>query len=128
MKLYNLFRFVCYCLLIAAITGPKVWASAPAKDYYQLKIYHYKNQAQETRLEQYLEQAYVPAIHRAGIKNVGIFKPVTQQDTDRKIYVFTPFSSLDKLAGVEQRLQTDPKYLADGKDYIDAEYKNSPYS
>jgi hypothetical protein len=103
-------------------------ANAPARDYYQLKIYHYKSQAQETRLEHYLQQAYVPAIHRAGIKNVGIFKPVTQQDTDRRIYVFTPFSSLDKLAGIEQLLQTDAKYLADGKDYIDADYKNAPYT
>jgi hypothetical protein len=75
-----------------------------------------------------LQQAYVPAIHRAGIKHVGIFKPVTQPDTDRRIYVFTPFSSLDKLAGIEQLLQTDAKYLADGKDYIDADYKNAPFT
>jgi hypothetical protein len=54
--------------------------------------------------------------------------PIAQQDTDRKIYVFTPFSSLDKLAGIEQQLQTDAKYLADGKDYIDADHKNAPYN
>ncbi|MFC0513581.1 NIPSNAP family protein [Mucilaginibacter angelicae] len=128
MTLYNPFRFVCFCLLLTVIFSSNVRANAPALNYYQLKIYHYKNAAQETRIEQYLQQAYVPAIHRAGIKNVGVFKPVTQQDTDRKIYVFTPFSSLDKLAGIEQRLQADTKYQADGKDYIDADYKNSPYS
>jgi hypothetical protein len=105
-----------------------VHANSAARDYYQLKIYHYKTQAQETRIEQYLQQAYVPAVHRAGIKNVGVFKPVTQQDTNRTIYVFTPFSTLDKLAGIEQRLLADAKYLADGKDYIDADYKDSPYT
>jgi len=128
MKLYHLYRLVGLCLTIILSTILNAGANAPARDYYQLKIYHYKNQEQESRLEQYLQQAYVPAIHRAGIKYVGVFKPVTQQDTDRSIYVFTPFSSLNKLAGIEQELQADTKYLADGKDCIDADYKNAPYN
>jgi hypothetical protein len=128
MKLHRPSGFICLSLLIILIVSLNAGAKAPARDYYQIKIYHYKTQDQETKLEQYLQQAYVPAIHRAGIKHVGIFKPVTQQDTDRRIYVFTPFSSLDKLAGIEQLLQTDAKYLTDGRDYIDADYKNAPYT
>jgi hypothetical protein len=128
MKLYRPSVLIYLCLSLILIATLNAGAKAPARDYYQLKVYHYKTQDQETRLEQYLQQAYVPAIHRAGIKNVGIFKPVAQQDSDRKIYVFTPFSSLNKLAGIEQVLQADAKYLADGKDYIDAGYKNAPYT
>jgi NIPSNAP len=123
MKLYRLSRFICFCLSVILLTA----LSAGARDYYQLKIYHYKTQDQETRLDQYLQQAYIPAAHRAGIKYIGVFKLVAQPDSDRKIYVFTPFSSLNKLAGIEQQLMADEKYLADGKDYIDADYKNSPY-
>jgi hypothetical protein len=128
MKLNRLSKLICLCLSIILIASLNAGAKVPARDYYQLKIYHYKTQEQETRLDQYLQQAYVPAIHRAGIKHVGIFKLITQQDTDRRIYVFTPFSSLDKLAGIEQVLQADAKYLTDGKDYIDADYKNAPYT
>jgi hypothetical protein len=128
MKLNCLSKLICLCLSIILIASLNAGAKTPARDYYQLKIYHYKTQDQETRLEQYLQQAYVSAIHRAGIKHVGIFKPVTQQDTDRRIYVFTPFSSLDKLTEIEQLLQTDAKYLTDGKDYIDADYKSAPYT
>ena len=128
MKLYHPSRFICLCLSIILIATIKTKANAPARNYYQLKIYHYKTQDQETRLEQYLQQAYIPAIHRAGIKYVGVFKPVTQQDSDRKIYVFTPFSSLNKLTEIEKTLQADAKYLADGEDYIDAGYKNAPYN
>jgi hypothetical protein len=83
---------------------------------------------QESKIEHYLQQAYIPALHRAGVKGVGVFKPVTQQDTAKLIYVFTPFSSLDKLAGINEKLQEDAQYLADGKDYIDADYKDAPYS
>jgi len=128
MKLSSLSRFICLCLFIFLISALNAVAAVSSGDYYQLKIYHYKSQYQETRLEQYLQQAYLPAVHRAGIKSAGIFKPVTQQDTDRRIYVFTPFSSLDKLAGIEKLLQTDAKYLVDGKDYIDSDYKNAPYT
>jgi hypothetical protein len=127
MKLYHPSRFIFFCFSMIVMSALNAGANAPARDYYQLKIYHYRSQAQETRLEQYLQQAYVPAVHRAGIKYVGVFKPVTQQENDRKIYVFTPFSSLDKLAGIEQQLQIDAKYLVDGKDYVDADYKNAPY-
>src|ERR1700758_4115372 len=110
MKLYHPSRFICLCLSIILIATLNAGANAPVKDYYQLKIYHYKTQEQESRLEQFLQQAYIPAIHRANIRYVGVFKPVTQQDTDRRIYVFTPFSSLDKLVGIEHVLQADAKY------------------
>jgi hypothetical protein len=128
MKLYPKLRFICTCVSIVLITSLNVLANAPSRNYFQLKIYYYKTQAQETVIEQYLQQAYVPALHRAGVKNVGVFKPVTQQDTDRRIYVFTPFTSIDKLSGIENLLQTDAKYLADGKDYIDANFKEAPYT
>jgi len=128
MKLLRPSRFICFCLSIVLLSSLNAAANAQARDYYQLKIYHYKTQDQETRLDQYLQQAYLPAIHRAGIKYVGVFKPVTQQDSDRKIYVFTPFYSLNKLTGIEQTLQADAQYLTDGKDYADADYKNAPYN
>jgi hypothetical protein len=111
-------------ILIASLNARAI---SQRREYYQLKIYHYKNNGQEARLEQYLQHAYVPAIHRAGIKKVGIFKLVNQQDSDKRIYVFIPFSSLDKLAGIDGLLQTDATYLANGNDYIDADYKNAPY-
>ena len=127
MKLSQQLRLVyCACLLVAAAST--AFAKAPAKNYYQLKIYHYKTQEQENKIEHYLQQAYIPALHRAGVKSVGVFKPVTQQDTAKLIYVFTPFSSLDKLAGINEKLQEDAQYLTDGKDYIDADYKDAPYS
>ena len=53
--------------------------------YYELKIYHLKTTAQEQRMENYLKDAYLPALHRAGIKNVGVFRPV-EKDSLPVIY------------------------------------------
>lgn len=130
MNLYRQCRLFCYAgfLLIMVTAAHGALANAPARNYYQLKIYHYKSQAQENKIEAYLQKAYLPALHRAGIIRVGVFKPVDQQDTDRRIYVFTPFPSLDKLVGMDQQLGADDKYISDSKDYADAGYGDAPYS
>jgi hypothetical protein len=122
-------RLNFFFIAFVFILGISVSSANAAKSYYyQIKIYHYKTLAQEGRIERYLEQAYVRALHRAGIKTVGVFKPVKQDSTDMRIYVFTPFRSLDKLTGIDKKIQADTKYLTDGEDYISADFKDAPYS
>ncbi len=121
----------CFCLnfflLFIAIFTVKQ-ANAANKYYYQIKIYHLKTQAQEDRLDQYLKNAYLPAMHRLGIENVGVFKPVEGDTLGRRVYVLTPFRTWDQLENVGQKLIGDIQYLADGEDYINAEYNNEPYA
>lgn len=122
-------RYSLFTIILFFIVGMSASSAFAAKKYYyQLKIYHYKTQAQEGRIERYLEQAYVPALHRTGIKNVGVFKPVKQDTADMRIYVFTPFKSVDKLINIDKELYADTKYLTDGEDYINADYKEAPYN
>jgi hypothetical protein len=103
--------------------------AAPKREFYQIKIYHLKNPDQEARVDKYLKDAYLPALHRAGIKNVGVFKPVvTDTSSGKLIYVFTPLKSLDQLLTLPKSLEKDAAYLAAGKDYIDASYKDAPYT
>lgn len=103
-------------------------AYAAKKYYYLLKIYHLQTKTQEDRIDNYLKNAYLPALHQLGIKAVGVFKPVEQNAADLKIYVLVPFSSTKKLISVDQELNENKQYLADGKDYIDAGYKDAPFT
>ncbi|MGN8070458.1 NIPSNAP family protein [Mucilaginibacter sp. 22184] len=121
---YSLFALILFFMLGLSASS----AMAAKRSYYQLKIYHYKTAAQEGRIERYLEQAYVPALHRAGIKNVGVFKPVKQDTADMRIYVFIPFATFDKLVNMGKKLQGDTEYLTNGDDYINADYKDAPYT
>jgi hypothetical protein len=117
-----------FSLVLLLILGVSASSAKAAKGYYyQIKIYHYKTQTQEGRIERYLEHAYLPALHRAGIINVGVFKPIKQDTSDMRIYVFTPFKSLDKLTGIDNKIEGDTKYLTDGEDYISAGFKDAPY-
>ncbi|MEO6685527.1 MAG: NIPSNAP family protein [Dyadobacter sp.] len=118
-----LFSFFMLALTVGAM------ASAPKREYYEIKIYHVKDKTQETTVENYLKDAYIPAAHRAGIKDVGVFKPVpTDSMSGKLIYVFTPIASLDQLVALPKTLEKDAKYLAAGKEYIDAPFKNPPYT
>ncbi|WAC10882.1 NIPSNAP family protein [Dyadobacter pollutisoli] len=115
-------------LLLFTITLSS-FAAPPKREFYEIKIYHLKNSDQETRVENYLKDAYIPAMHRAGIKNVGVFKPVASDTMAGKlIYVFTPLKSLEQLLDIPKTLAKDAAYASAGKDYIDAEYKNAPYA
>jgi hypothetical protein len=54
------------------------WAAAPKRDFYQLVIYRLKTAEQESRLDNYLQNAYMPALHRAGIEKVGFLSLLLQ--------------------------------------------------
>lgn len=97
-----------------------------SRDYYQLKVYHLATKAQEDKLDTYLQSAYLPALHRAGIPNVGVFKAI-EKDSEQLVYVFIPYTSWKQFEGLQAKLDADNQYQADGKAYIDAAYNDLPY-
>jgi hypothetical protein len=116
----SIMLLLCSSMIAGAATAPKY--------YYQIKIYHLKTKGQEDKLDNYLKNAYLPALHKAGIKNIGVFKPVEQDTADKRVYVLIPFKTWDQLENTDSKLLTDQEFTAAGKEYIDAEYNNVPYS
>jgi hypothetical protein len=121
----NLLKVTLVIFLLPAALMAR--AFEPARYYYQLKIYHLKTQAQEDKLDHYLKDAYLPALHKAGISQVGVFKAMTQ-DTEKRVYVLIPYASWNKLENTDKNLINDKAYLADGKEYINAVYNDLPYT
>ncbi|WP_374164151.1 NIPSNAP family protein [Arcticibacter sp. MXS-1] len=117
-----------FFLLIAALSVSSASAVVPPQYFYQLKIYHFTTTAQESRLNDYLQKAYVPALHAAGIKNVGVLKPIAGQTVDSCIYVFIPFRTQDEMSSIDDRLNKNKEYLKAGSNYLDADFKNAPYT
>jgi len=99
-----------------------------ARDYYQIKVYTVKDKTQEATVDKYLKDAYLPALHRAGIKKVGVFKPIADDPASgTKIIVFIPLKDLNQIDKLGDKLLKDKSYLADGAEYINAKYDNPPY-
>ena len=127
MKKHSIFKTLSIALLLLG-TFTTIQAQKQQREFYQLKTYTLDNESQENLLDIYLRDAYLPALKRMGIQNVGVFKihphPYTLSD---KIYVLIPFSSFDILQSVESRLADDKIYKQAGKDYIQASYDHPPY-
>ncbi len=99
-----------------------------ARDYYQIKVYTIADKAQENSVEKFLKEAYLPALHRAGIKKVGVFKPIADDKAaGTKIFVFIPLKDLNHIEKIEAKLEKDNKYQKAGADYIDASWETPPY-
>lgn len=113
------------CCSILLLLPLSINAAKTPKEFFQIKVYHYESPSQAERIESYLEDAYLPAVRRAGIKAVGVFKPI--EASDNRIFVFLPFSSLDHFSQLEAKLNKDKTFQKDGKAYLDAPFDDPPY-
>ena len=103
-------------------------ATAAGRDFYQIQVYRLNGKAQEERVDNYLKMAYLPALHRAGIKNVGVFKPIASDaNSGKQIIVWLPLTSLDQLDKMQTSLSEDAEYQAAGADFLNASFDNAPF-
>jgi hypothetical protein len=123
-------RIKISCLFLLVLLSNVFAASASKIDFYQIKIYHLKTDAQEKTVDDYLQKAYLPALHRCGIAKVGVFKPFISDPAavvEKLIYVFIPLKSFDGVLELDKKLAKDQQYAIDGKAYLDAAYSDIPY-
>ena len=126
MKRIKIIAFVLYlCVLLVPKT---IMAQDTAREFYQLKVYALNNSDQERRLDNYLEDALLPALHRQGLKNIGVLK----QKPDKymlanKVYVLIPFNDIQAVANLEDHLKQDAEFIRTGADFWDAPYDNPPF-
>lgn len=109
-----------------------VWSQATAQilkqEYYDLTIYRIANKTQESLVDNYLKNALLPTLHRAGIKNIGVFKPVEQDSTyGKRVYVLIPYKNLTLYSEMNDLIAVDKTYNEAGKEYLNAPYNQPPY-
>jgi hypothetical protein len=133
-KLSNAYCQYCFLLLTGLITFlPQSFSQKNKKqakqEFQQIKVYHFANASQETVLDNYLKTAYLPALHKAGIKQVGIFKHLGNDTAkDKKIYIFFSAGSLEKIASLPDQLQKDDAYTTAAQEYMNAASNNSSFT
>lgn len=130
MKTRTRIASLCMLFFYLLITG-SAWAQTgkPAREFYQLTIYHYKTDTQEIILDNYLQKALLPALYRLNIKNIGVFKAIANDTSSSKVlYVFVPVKSLDALTMLPAKFSVDKAYQTAGTAYINAIYTAPPYT
>jgi NIPSNAP protein len=99
------------------------------REFYQMTVYHFTTAAQEKTLDNYFQNALLPALHRIGIKQVGVFKSWANDTTaDKVMYVFMPLGSLEMLTKLPEKLKGDAAFQTASADYVNSPYNNPAYS
>ncbi|MEI7629088.1 MAG: NIPSNAP family protein [Bacteroidota bacterium] len=113
-------------ILLFIFLASIAWASnnKPKQIYYQIIVYHLKDDAQIQSTDLYLKNAYVPLLHKNGIEKIGVFKPITNDTSaDKRIYVLIPMKSIDQVEKLDEAIWKDAEHEIKG-----AAYLNTPYT
>jgi hypothetical protein len=125
MKLLS--RSICIVLTWIVLLS---WSSdyKPAREIYQLTVYHFSSDSQEKILDNYLQNALLPALHKMNMANIGVFKSIANDTAVLKsLYVFFTIKSPDAVLKLSEKLNSDKDYLSAGAEYINAVYTAPPY-
>ena len=115
-------------IMMAFIALFSVSAMAASRDYYQIQVFRLTGKVQEEKLDNYLKDAYLPAVHRAGIQKVGVFKPIESDTTSgKRVYVWMSFKSLDQFSKIQDLLAKDIAFQTKGIDFLGAPFDQKPY-
>ena len=114
---------------VAAVIGnPSRTAAADSgkPQYYELRVYTTQSEAQQKRVNDYWQNAAVPAYNRKGIQPVGVFTEM-QDSATNKIYVLIPCDSLETFAAIPAKLGADAAYQQAAGEFLTAPKSNPAY-
>jgi hypothetical protein len=122
------FGRLLFCFMLLTSQSAQAQKKDLAREMYELRIYHYSSAMQEKRLLTFLETAMLPALHKQGINDVGVFEAwANDSSAVKKIYVLVPYESLQQKSAVENKILTDATFITEGSDYIEASYDKPVY-
>ena len=122
-------RFLIATILFAlsTIVGSSVAAAADdGNQYYELRVYHTKSAEQQKRVNDYWQNAAVPAYNRLGIQPVGVFTENDDSPTN-SIYVLLPADSFETFGAIPAKLAADAVYQKAAADFLNAPKTNAAY-
>ena len=129
MKLRGFLQTVLFLVAIIVTTdstGRLVAADADEPQFYELRVYTTKSEAQQKLINDYWQKAAVPAYNRLGIPVVGVFTELRDSATNR-VYVLIPFETPGAYAAVPTRLAADAAYQTAASDYLDTPKSEPAY-
>ncbi len=119
-------------LMVASLFIPTSTIAKPktkSREYFELRVYHFVIKDQEATIDNYLQNALLPTLHRKGITRVGVFKALANDTAvDKRIFVLIPHKSLDRFIKLSEQLPNEPDLQIAGGNYLDAVYDKPPFT
>jgi hypothetical protein len=114
---------------------PAAEGQRAGKQVIELRTYHFASPEKMKAFEQFLAAAFVPALNRAGVTPVGVFKLLAKDNPPLKLsadpadlYVLLPHPSADSLLTLDHRLAADAAFLEAGQDVLLAPKSDPAYT
>ncbi len=122
---------LCLNITVLLLSSFFSWSQSQKNEraFYEITVYHFNNAEQEKILDNYLQNAMLPAFHRQHINNIGVFKALANDTSASKLlYVFVPIGTLDNSIKLIDKLGEDKIYQSAGAAYINAMHTSPPYA
>lgn len=87
------------------------------QEFYDLRLYHLKDEAKLKLMDSFLSQAALPAAKRLGLGPIGVFYPVKAEESPT-VYVLLTHKSLESAATTNLRLAEDDQFARDAAEYL----------
>jgi NIPSNAP len=110
----------------SAAPGQQSTSAAATRQYYALRRYDLRTGPQKKLTDDYLKNAFIPALNRLGVTPVGVFN-VSIGVGGPSMYVLTPGNSAEVLLTAESKLSQDAHYLKAAGDFLNAPAKEPAY-
>lgn len=89
-------------------------AAPKNKEVYEFRVYAMRRNLKP--LDNYFSNAFIPALNRMGVKNVGAFKE-TSMTEPAKVYMLIPYSSFEDFGRITMELKNDKEFAEARSDY-----------
>lgn len=128
-------HFLTTSMTAAGVAGltqftPSAHAQQPANNgsqlYVSLRRYIIKSEENKKFMADYLKNAALPALNRAGVKPVGVFYEMPDSG-DHSIHALVSFGSLNEFAAIGTTLASDQSFMDAARDYLNTEKSNPAY-
>lgn len=112
----------------SADDAQKTSQATAGSQFYEVRQYILGDQGDAAAVDDYLENAFIPALQRQGIGPIGAFEPSASDETGSdSIFVVIPLSNLNQLQSFRQKLAADEAYPTAAADYLDRPHTDPPY-
>ncbi|QDT09371.1 NIPSNAP family protein [Planctomycetes bacterium K23_9] len=125
-------KIVCCCVLasIACVLTPALRAEETDSNhqYYEVRSYVLGDKGDEKAVDQYLSQALLPALQRAGIGPVGVLgNAENDKSGSHRVVVVIPLKSPNDLTAIRDQVCQSADYLAAAAKFESGGKSDAPY-
>jgi len=117
---------IAIVVAVLAIPFRMVAADVEKQQYYEVRIYSTQSEEQQKRVNDYWQNAAIPAYNRMGIQPVGVFTEL-QDSVTNKIYVLIPCDSLEDFTAIPAKLAADADYQKAAAEFLNAPKSDPAY-